>query len=86
MEQKPTIGRIVKYKTTLIEREQLKMNYVTGEYGNGSEELPAIIVAVWSDTTVNVQVFSDNKLGTFWKTSIQKGDQEGQWNFPVIIK
>ena len=45
---KPTIGRIVHYV----------QNKPAG-YGEGVVHLPAIVTAVWGDTCVNLQVFTD---------------------------
>lgn len=75
---KPTIGRIVIYKTTEEDRKVLK-----DAYGNQSTELPAIVVAAWSETCINAKVITDSSIGDLWKTSISQGDQEGQWNWPV---
>ena len=77
---KPTIGRIVIYKTTEADRTLAR----TAANHNVQEELPAIVVAVWSETCINVRVFSDgNSLE--WKTSILQGEQEGQWHWPVVV-
>ena len=76
---KPTIGRIVIYKTT--EAEQQTMEDSTNQ--NVQKELPAIIVAVWSESTVNLKVILDG-AGELWKTSATKGESEGNWDFPVI--
>jgi hypothetical protein len=78
---KPKIGRIVIYKTT----EQDKKNFRDGfEHANVVDELPAVIVNVWSDTCVNVKVLTDGRTQDLWKTSINQGDQAGNWNWPVI--
>jgi hypothetical protein len=45
---KPTIGRIVHF----VQKKP-------AGYGDALVHLPAIIVAVWSDTCVNLQVFTD---------------------------
>ena len=45
---KPTIGRIVHF----VQKQP-------AGYGDALVHLPAIIVAVWSDTCVNLQVFTD---------------------------
>ena len=82
---KPTIGRIVIYNTTETEREALPKIGIN----NVQKQLPAVIVAVWGDTetpAINVKVFVDGTHGDLWKTSIQNGDGEGQWNWPVIAK
>ncbi len=77
----PTIGRIVVYHTTKEEQELMKSAQV-----NVQETLPAMIVAVWSDTVVNLKVFLDGNLADLWKTSSQKGNLNGEWDFPVIVK
>jgi hypothetical protein len=45
---KPTIGRILHY----VQKK-------SATFGGGIVHLPAIIVAVWVDTRVNLQVFTD---------------------------
>lgn len=82
MEQKPSIGRIVIYKTTEAQRNEFKYNLTSGTYSNIQTELPAIIVAAWGPTTVNLQVFVDGHIKTMWVTSAIQGDTEGQWNWP----
>jgi hypothetical protein len=78
---KPTIGRIVHFVQ--------KRSY-------GQEplvHLPAIIVAVWSDTCVNLQVFTDgqnsdpeNTLPVKWMTSVNLDEDENpqprSWHWP----
>lgn len=83
---KPTIGRIVTYNTTQGQRDQMKAFSDAGVSQNVQLQLPAIIVAVWSETCINVKVFVDGKGPDLWLTSINKGDGEGQWNWPVIEK
>ena len=83
---KPTIGRIVIYNTTENEREAMRLENTSGGC-NVQNKLPAIIVAVWNDTCVNLKVIADGQsLSDFWKTSATQGDQDGQWNWPVIKK
>lgn len=77
---KPTIGRVVIYNTTEEDKASARKNF-----DNVVQQLPAIIVNVWSDTCINVRVFSDGG-SMLWKTSINQGDQPGQWNWPVIQK
>jgi hypothetical protein len=79
-EQKPTIGRIVQYRPTEKERE---LWVVQGS--NDQKELPAVIVAVWSDTVVNLKVMKDGS-GDVWQTSIEQGEGEGQWDWFTIVK
>lgn len=81
---KPTIGRIVHYKTTESRRKAMEGNPANkGAYNNSQSVLPAIVVAVWSDTCVNLQVIVDGHAGTMWVTSANLGDGEGNWNWPV---
>lgn len=76
---KPTLGRIVLYKPTAA--QIVKM--ANAPNCNTSELLPAIVVAVWSPTTVNLKVHLDGE-GDLWATSAQQGTLEGQWMWPII--
>lgn len=58
---KPTIGRIVYY--TFV-------NHGDGPDQGQSQTVPAIIVAVWSDTCVNLRVFQDGAAAPLWRTSV----------------
>lgn len=72
---KPTIGTVVTYNTTNDEQTEM----INNPDCNVQEKLPAIIVAVHSEESVNLKVFLDGK-GELWVTSSLKGDDEGQWN------
>jgi hypothetical protein len=83
---KPTIGRIVNYYPTTDEKEKMRVGATT----NVADVLPALIVAVWTPTLINLQVFLDgmiNKIGLFWVTSVNIVDErytkEGRWEWPV---
>ena len=73
---KPTVGRVVIYKTTEEDRKWMRQSCC-----NIKEELPAIIVAVWSETCVNLQVLLDGD-GTMWRTSVTEGLEEYNWHWP----
>jgi hypothetical protein len=75
---KPTIGRVVIYNTTEEQRATLS------EKGNTPKQLPAIVTAVWNESQVNLQVITDGMHGTYWVTTVDQGDGERQWNWPVI--
>jgi hypothetical protein len=96
---KPTIGRIVNYKLNQEDKSLLSNAFMivsdtiegqqlvydgSGRSNNNQDELPAIIVSVWSDTCINLQVFVDGNTGILWKTSINQGNEAGQWNWPYI--
>lgn len=79
---KPTVGRIV--------------NYVLEEGPNTGEIRPAIIVKVWSDDMVQLQVFVDNTndriqqglaTGLIWKTSVRYSEAADlrSWHWPVRV-
>ena len=78
---KPTLGRIVIYHTTKQDREEMRLHPEC----NIQEHLPAIIVAVWSDTCVNLKVIYDGNINV-WKTSVTLGDGEYNWSWPEIKK
>jgi hypothetical protein len=79
---KPTIGRIVHF-----------VQNKPASYGGGVVHLPAIIVAVWGDTCVNLQVFTDgtnsddqNMSAVKWVTSASLDasaePQPRTWHWP----
>ena len=77
------IGRIVIYKTTEVQRKEMEEKAKKGEC-NVQEKLPGIVVAVWSDTCVNLNVPLDGE-GSLWVTSSQQGQNEGEWNWPEKV-
>lgn len=44
---------------------------------NGAREFPAVIVRVWRDDFVNLQVFTDG-IGEVWRGSVTIKDQPGE--------
>ena len=79
---KPTIGRIVLYKTEVSDMFKMEAAKQINGGCNRAKVLPAVVVAVWSDNCVNLRVIADGNLD-LWKTSVVQGDQPGQWNWPV---
>lgn len=82
--KKPTIGRIVIYKTT--KKEQAAMQQ---QHGVSREELPAVIVATFptfddADRRVSLKVFQDGNLPDLYRPETTRGDHEGTWHWPVI--
>lgn len=78
--KKPTIGRMVIYWPTEEEIELMRqnpdMNVVT--------QMPATVVNVWSDEVINLRVHIDGAGSDWWKTSVQKGADQGEWSWPEI--
>lgn len=79
---KPTIGRIVIYNTTESQQRLMELTPLS----NTQKQLPAMVVAVWSDDCVNLKVITDGHTDPLWITSANKGDESGQWNWPKIEK
>ena len=84
---KPSIGRIVHF----VQKKP-------AGYGDGLVTLPAIIVAVWGDTCVNLQVFTDGsnseadgcaQLSAKWVTSASLDEtdapQPRTWHWPPKV-
>lgn len=72
----PKIGQMVVYHTAGEQRNKME----NAPECNVQTELPAIIVAVWSDNCVNLQVIPDgNPTEGFWVTSALKGTDEYNW-------
>lgn len=76
---KPTIGRIVIYHTCAMDQRMINEHPLN----TPQEQSPAIVVFVGEDDTVNLKVFLDGH-GDFYKKNIKRGDQPGEWNWPVI--
>ena len=70
---KPSLGRIVLYR---------------GMQSNGSNEHPALVTRVWSDTCVNLTVFPDsNSIATM--TSVNQDEEmirEIGWRWPPRVE
>ena len=81
---KASIGRIVHYKTTKEDREIFMNQQVTGSGCNDQKILPAIVVSVHDEegTLVNLKVIVDGELPTMWVTSVDRGIEEGNWDWP----
>lgn len=82
---KPSIGRIVHF----VQKKP-------ATYGEGFVHLPAIIVAVWGDTCVNLQVFTDgtnsdeqNMAPVKWVASssldASASPQPRTWHWPETV-
>jgi hypothetical protein len=76
---KPKIGQIVNYQVRDDQKEWMQKNQSTQ---NVQSNLPAIIVAVWSETCVNLKVITDGKED-LWVTSALNGSAPGQWSVNV---
>jgi len=86
MSQKPSIGRVVHYRTT--EKDEEIMKTYQQLYGcNIQSTLPAVIVGLNDDDgdTVNVKVMLDGNAPDLWVTSIQQGLEPGQWHWPPRV-
>jgi len=78
----PTIGRIVVYNTTDADKAKMEAASKINGGCNVQSQLPAIVVAVWSDNCVNLKVITDGNLD-LWVTSSLQGDEPSNWNWPV---
>ena len=72
----PTIGRIVHYHLDAGPHK--------------GEPRPAVIVCVWNDDCLNLQVLTDGAndgekyaTGVYWATSSTGGAEPGKWVWPV---
>lgn len=84
---KPSIGRIVHF-----------VQEKPAAYGGGVVHLPAVITAVWGDTCVNLQVFTDGSNSEVdgtnfnhikWVTSATldaTGTQPRTWHWPERVE
>jgi hypothetical protein len=87
----PTPGRIVHYCLTSADAAAFNRFGAANRMQEG-DILPALIVRVWSDHTVNLRVFADGPAGADqWMTSRERGDQiegvpvPGRWLWPERV-
>jgi len=73
------IGDVVVYKPTPEEKTFMRETYNC----NVAEELPAFVVAVWSQDCVNLKVMYDGAVDDLWKTSVPQGWGDGQWHMHI---
>lgn len=76
MEQKPSPGRIVLFRS---------------HESNGAKEHPAIITRVWSDTCVNLTLLPDYSTTLVCKSSVNQNEnmegpnQDNAWRWPPRV-
>ena len=96
----PSIGRIVHYILLGLDAEQINRRRVPGAGHNddwpggaqahvGSivtegQKFPMIVTAVWTNITINGQVFLDGN-DAFWVRSVQEGTTAGTWQWPERV-
>lgn len=87
---KPAVGRIVHYR--LSEDDHVRIiRTVNRPLTDGSspllnptrpgDVLPAVVVRVWEDHSVNARVLLDGEV-TLWVTGKHQGDGPGTWHWP----
>jgi hypothetical protein len=70
------IGDVVVYKPTEEEKDFMSVTHNC----NVANELPAFVVAVWSEDCINIKVMYDGAVDDLWKTSVPEGYGQGQWH------
>lgn len=86
-DQQPTLGRIVQY--VLNEGDVAAINQMHPDKSKrnpvrAGQTLPAIVVATFGGTTVNLRVLLDG-YGEYWATSRQEGDGPFYWHWPARV-
>lgn len=86
----PTIGRIVHYTLTQANAEAI--NKRRGDFsdyrGNAAHEgdvFPLVITRIWSGDSINGQVLLDGS-DNLWVISINNGPDQGQWEWPIVVR
>lgn len=81
----PPLGAIVYYRPTAEE-----LGVINAPIAHRSEEtrlgdqLPAMVVGVNDDGTLNLKVFTNNRSAGHWAPCIVQGDEPGCWNWPRV--
>lgn len=77
----PEVGDIVLYRVSASDASELRHNHHAD-----LPTLPAVVVRVWTETTVNLKVWTDGPTDV-WVTSAMRGDGAGEWEFrPEIVR
>jgi hypothetical protein len=82
--QKPSIGRIVTYVLAENDAQYINATATSHNTARDGDEYPAMVVRVWDDSSVNLQVFYDGS-GSHWATSRPEGDGPGTWHWPARV-
>jgi len=69
----PTVGSIVRYHVAKSDPPEVS--------SNAPEQLPAIVLRVFSSRVVNLHIFCDGIMDA-WKTNVTFGEREGCWSWP----
>jgi len=76
---KPYLGLIVLVCLTIEEAQSIGGNAKAGDLA------PAIVTAVFSDTTVNLKVIGDGYGNPVWMTSVAQGTGPRSWQYPQSV-
>jgi hypothetical protein len=81
----PTIGRIVLYKLSESDANDIKhrRGAAQGNVPHAGEVYPAVVVRSWGGPSVNLQVFLDGP-DSYWAPSRKEGTVEGCWTWPRL--
>ncbi len=82
MKKNVQVGDVVLYQPNGRDKELMgEWRRSRGDL-NMMDVIPAIVTSVWGPNCVNLTVICDGE-GSMWRTSVQKGNLEGQWTFKV---
>lgn len=88
----PTLARMVHYTLNEADAESINTRRISDEFpgmnsGNrveAGQDCAAVVVRVWSDSLVNLQVLLDG-TDSYWATSRSEGDGQGHWHWPPRV-
>ena len=76
----PSVGRIVHVRLNAAMASAIGGNAREGDLA------PAIIVMVWTPETINARILGDGPGDVIWGSSLQRGDELSNWNWPKMIE
>jgi hypothetical protein len=82
-DQKAARGRIVTYTLGQADADAIN-GRSQSNFASAGDEYPALIVRVWTDDCVNLQVFYDGE-GSLWCTSRVRGPGLSHWEWPARV-
>lgn len=75
----PSVGRIVHVRLSADCAATIGGNARAGDL------VPAIVVRVWSPDCVNARILGDGPGEALWSTSLMRGQDLGQWDWPERV-
>lgn len=83
-DQSPTVGRIVHYRLSDQDINDVFLMVGSRSDARADDVLPSVIIRTHEQGVVDLQVFLDAP-GALYRTSVSHGDHQRQWSWPPRV-